>query len=314
MRSRMQVVIFGVGSLGTLFGARLSHHANVLLVGHWPEQLAALRANPLSVLELDGSETSHRLAVTGSLDDVPPADAIFILTKASGTLQAAQGAARILKNDGIAVTLQNGLGNFDVLTRHVGERRAALGVTMQGASVPEPGVVRHGGNGPTYLALSGEAGERIGWVADLLRVSGFPMEIVDDVTGLVWGKLAVNCAINPLASLLRIQNGVLLESAWTREIMRAAAQEVEAVAGKLGIALPFEDAPAQAERVAEVTARNRSSMLQDALRGVETEIDVICGEVVRQAQALGITTPTLSMLYRMVRAMEDTNAARVVPR
>jgi len=93
--------------------------------------------------------------------------------------------------------------------------------------------------------------------------------------------------------------------------MRRAVYEVATVAVEQNIHLPFEDAAARAEEVAVSTARNRSSMLQDMLRGVETEIEAICGVVVRAGESLGINTPANAILYEVVKALEETHPARI---
>jgi 2-dehydropantoate 2-reductase len=129
---------------------------------------------------------------------------------------------------------------------------------------------------------------------------------------LIWGKLAINAGINPLTALLRVPNGALLESTWARGIMGQAAHEVAAVAAARGIILPFEDAAARAEEVARQTAANRSSMLQDVLRSVPTEIEAICGAVIRAGEAARIETPANRMLYNLIKAVEESYSAQIV--
>ena len=136
------------------------------------------------------------------------------------------------------------------------------------------------------------------------------MRVAEDVDALLWGKLAVNAAINPLTALLRVPNGALLESPWAREVMRRAAGEVAAVAAARGIRLPFDDAGAQAEQVARQTALNRSSMLQDVLRGAESEIEAINGAVMRAAESAGVDVPANRLLYALVKALDETVSAR----
>jgi 2-dehydropantoate 2-reductase len=308
----MKLAIFGVGAMGCLFGARLSPHADVTLIGHWPEQLEALRRGPLRVIRDEGDEVQVSLS---ALDPgaIPPGefDAALILTKANKTGEAARLAATALKANGLAVTLQNGIGNLEIIAAQVGEARAALGVTTQGAAMLRPGVLREGGAGATHLATRPEIQMQARALAMLLELGGFQTKLVDDVSGLVWGKLAINAAINPLTALLRVPNGALLDSAFARGLMADSAREVAAVASAQRISLPFPDAAARAEEVARLTGVNRSSMLQDALRGAETEIEAICGAVVREGERLGVSTPANALLYRLVRAMEQTASQRL---
>ena len=304
----MRIAIFGVGAMGCLFGARLTAQADVTLIGHWPEQIAALNQAPLRFIIPDDEEHIW-LRATNDPDSVGPVNVVLILTKAPKTEQAALAAARILSPDGIAITLQNGIGNLDILQHHGGADRATLGVTTLGANITEPGVLHFGGSGSTHLATRPTIDAQIRALAALFERAGLPTHVVADVSGLVWGKLAINAGINPLTALLRVPNGALNTSEWARDIMRAAADEVAAVAAAKGIDLPFESAADRTEEVARHTGHNRSSMLQDSLRGAQTEIETICGAVIRIAESVGVATPVNQMLYKLVKAMEDTRSA-----
>lgn len=297
--------------MGTLFGAKLSPIADVMLFGRWPEQIDALRHAPLHVVYPDGHDEFVLLRITNNLKEADPIDIALILPKANKTALAAEDAAQILKPDGVAITLQNGVGNLEIIAAIVGSERATLGVTMQGASTDGlPGFLRYGGRGLTYLATHPTIDAHIQELAELLNAAGLVTEVVSDVAGLVWGKLVVNAAINPLTAILRVPNGALLESGWAHQLMIQLAQEVAAVAHAKGIVLPHENAPARAEEVARRTATNYSSMLQDVLRGTPTEIEAISGAVMREGVAFGIDTPVNQLLYQMVKAIEDTQAQR----
>jgi len=297
--------------MGCLLGARLSPHADVTLVGTWPDQLRALAAGPLRVVEPDGTERRVPVRATGDLDAVAPVEVALIVTKTPKTAAAARGAARILKPGGLAISLQNGAGNREVLAGIVGDERAAVGVTTLGATTEgQPGLVIAGGTGPTTLAARVPGDPAVAALADLFRRAGLEVRVVEDASGAIWGKLAINAAINPLTALLGVRNGALLESGWARRMMAAAAREVAAVAAAQGIALPFDDPAAAAETVARRTAANVSSMLGDVRRGVPTEIDAICGAVVRAGEMHGVATPVNRTLHALVKALEDLYANR----
>jgi 2-dehydropantoate 2-reductase len=145
--------------------------------------------------------------------------------------------------------------------------------------------------------------------ARLLSASGFETALEPDIDRTVWRKLAVNCAINPLSALVGCANGGLLESPELRGTLVKAAREVGAVASAKGIELEA-DAAELALAVAERTAANRSSMLQDVTRGARTEIDALSGAVVREARALGVPVPVNESLWRRILEMESGLAAR----
>jgi 2-dehydropantoate 2-reductase len=298
----MRIAIIGIGAMGCLFGARLAPLADVVMAGTWPEGLAALREYGITLTDAQGERTV-RVQVAGG-DSADRCDLALILVKSHQTARAAQRATDLLAPDGLALTLQNGLGNDATLAARLGAERVALGVTSQGAMLLGPGHVYDAGVGTTYLGAAPKTRERLEQVAALFRHTGFETHLTDNIAGLVWGKLVVNSAINPLTALLRVPNGVLLERESALALLEAVAQETASVAHALGVSLPFDDPAARAREVALRTARNRSSMLQDVLRAVPTEVDAINGAVVREGRRLGVPAPLNETLWRLVCALE----------
>jgi 2-dehydropantoate 2-reductase len=225
----------------------------------------------------------------------------LVLVKSYQTARTAVEIAPVLSPDGLAVTFQNGLGNFETLEATLGFGRVAQGVTAQGATMLGPGVVRHAGHGPSYLALTTGRQAQIAGLAELMQKAGLSVEVTGNVLSLQWGKLAVNAGINPLTAILRVPNGFLAENQRARSIMCAAAEESAEVAAALGIKLPYSSASQRVLEVAKGTANNYSSMLQDILRGAPTEIDAINGAVVDQGRRVGIPTPVNAELWRVVK-------------
>jgi 2-dehydropantoate 2-reductase len=144
---------------------------------------------------------------------------------------------------------------------------------------------------------------RLAPLADLLRTAGFLIEYSPDANALLWGKLVINAAINPLTALLGVPNGELLNRSTARALMSAAAREAAAVAVAQGIVLPFPDPVLAAESIARRTAVNISSMLQDVLRGAPTEIDAISGAIVQAGAQTGAPTPINRTLWQLVKAL-----------
>jgi 2-dehydropantoate 2-reductase len=299
----LNVTVIGTGAMGSLFGARLSRHARVTMLGGWQEQIDAIRRDGL-IVETPEGEERVRLAATTELREVPPADLALVLVKSPQTPRAARLLPRLLRKRGVALTLQNGLGNLEQLEAAAGSERALLGVTTQGGTVVAPGRVREGGKGTTTLGWKAQLTHWIEEIGDLFERAGFATQVSDDLDAVLWAKLAVNCAINPATALLRIPNGALLHNPYALALAESAGREAAAVARARGIALPFEDAAERVRAVAQATARNYSSMLQDVMRGAPTEIDAINGAVVREGERLGVPTPVNATLWRLIKARE----------
>ena len=294
------ILIVGTGALATLFAARLSAQGHdVTMLGTWKAGLDALTRDGARLADSKGREQAYRVRVTRDPKRVTGIRFAFVLVKAWQTERAAHQLADCLADDGLAVTLQNGLGNDDILARSIGRERVALGVTTTGATLLGPGLVRAGGEGTVSL----EAHPRLGVVESALRGARFNVEVVADAKSLVWGKLVVNAAINPLTALLRIPNGELLTRPSARTVMSVLAEETAAVALAQRVRLPFENPIEAAESVAKKTAANHSSMFQDVRRGAPTEIDAICGAVTRTGELHGVPTPVNRVCWQLVQAM-----------
>ncbi len=299
MSSKPRLLIVGTGAMACLFGAHLAEHAQVTLLGTWHGGLEALRNNGIRLREIDGTERNVSVVATQDPNLCRGTSLALVLVKSWQTQRAADQLAHCLAEDGIALTLQNGLGNLEILQQALGTERAALGVTTSGATLLGPGHVRAGGVGPTHLGSH----PRLKPMATLLRQAGFQIEFTEDLDGLLWGKLAINAGINPLTALLRVPNGRLCELPHAQRLMQTAAEETAALASSLGIDLPYDDAAAAVIDVAKKTASNHSSMLQDILRGAPTEIDAICGAVARQAEGQSLDAPVNWTLWHLIRAL-----------
>jgi 2-dehydropantoate 2-reductase len=140
-------------------------------------------------------------------------------------------------------------------------------------------------------------------ISAVLKSASFRVRMVKDVRSLLWGKLVINAAINPLTALLRVTNGELLDRPSARGLMADLAEETAAVARAENIPLPFEDPTHAAEQVARKTAGNHSSMYQDIQRGTPTEIDAICGAVTEQGARHGVPTPVNRACWQLIRAL-----------
>lgn len=320
--ARARIAVLGTGALGSLLAARLARGtaptptpggadsgaetdsgagADVTIAGTWRAALEAIREQGILV-EADGAPWTVGLRAVQREQLGSGADADFdlvvVLVKSWQSAAVAPAAARAAGDRGLVLTLQNGLGNDDALTAHVERRRLALGVTTLGATLLAPGRVRWGGAGATRIALppgDGTDRPRVRRALRAFAAAGLALRLVDDAEPARWGKLAVSCAINPLTALAGAPNGWLLETPARRALVAAIAAEVARLATARGIRLE-QDPAEHALAVARATATNRSSMLQDVLSGRQTEIDALCGAVVKAAERCSVAMPLNRLL------------------
>ena len=266
------------------------------MLGTWKNGLKALQENGARIVDSNGNERAYKVRATDDPREVSGAKHALVLVKSWQTERAARQLKESLADDGLAITLQNGIGNKETLIRDLGTGRVSLGITTTGATLVGPGLVKMGGEGTISL----EQNQALGPLEAALRSSNFNLQIVDDAKSLMWGKLVINAAINPLTALLRITNGELLSRPLARKVMSALARETAEVAKAEHVHLPFSNPVDAAEDVARKTAANMSSMFQDVRRGAPTEIDAICGAVTMHGRKHGIQTPYNRACWQLV--------------
>lgn len=299
----MEVVVFGAGSLGSLVGSLLDRTHDVTLVGREPH-VSAVRVDGLRV---SGAETfvAHPAATTDGTE--LEADLAVVTVKSFDTQSAAQDLATGAFE--AALSLQNGMGNEDVLAEQLACPVLA-GSTSHGAVLREPGLVEWTGRGDVAMGAWRPAETPVvERVAAAFDESGLSPRVVDDMRTELWLKLGVNTAINPITALVRAENGTVRAGPAT-ELARAAARETARTARAEGVDVTDSDVVKRVEVVAEATAENRSSMLQDVTAGSRTEIDQLNGFVVDRAAEHDIDVPVNRVLSGLVRAWEADRGLR----
>ena len=232
----------------------------------------------------------------------------IVFVKSTITDLAVESNRALLDENTIVLTLQNGLGNIEKIETVVDASQIIAGTSANGANMAGPGKVNHAGFGGTTIGeLSGEMTERIERIRDLLSAPELgPIQVSDNVIGLIWDKLIVNVGINPLTALTGLRNGELLDYPETESLMDAVVQEAVAVAEAKGIQLGFADSLAHCKDVTRATAGNISSMLSDVLNKRRTEIDNINGAIVREGEKLGVPTPVNAIITKLIKGKEQS--------
>lgn len=268
------------------------------MLGSWAAGIEALQQHGVTLVESDGLQKTYLVNAIRDPEACLGANQALVLVKSWQTERAAEQLTSCLAPEGMALTLQNGWGNRRILEDALGKDRVALGSVTIGANLLAPGVVKVAGEG--VVALGDHP--RLGNIRERLIDAGFIVENSSNIDALLWGKLAINAAINPLTALLEISNGELLEKPHALSIMKEAAMETAAVAAAQGIPLPFSDVTETVELVARRTGENHSSMLQDVRRGAPTEIDAICGAIASAGEKAGVETPVNRLLWQLIKA------------
>lgn len=300
----MKTVIMGAGAMGSLFGGLLSLSGEeIWLVSPRKDHIDAILSRGLTIEEGEKSQII-RVKATTDVNSIGKADLVLFFVKTYQTETAVSNALDLEKEETIFLTLQNGLGNEEVICKKVNSKKVMLGVTNQGATLLGPGHVRHAGWGETQLGeRDGRVTERASRIAEMFQKAGIATYISSQIYELIWAKLLINVGINALTALTGLKNGQLLEYPETLRLMETLVSEAAEVARKKGIRI--DGNPIQKVKfIAEVTRENRSSMGQDFDYKRRTEIDAINGAIVREAKSLGIVVPYNQMVTDLIKVIE----------
>lgn len=225
--------------------------------------------------------------------------------KTSGTAWAVEVAQRIVAREGVAITIQNGLGNYEALSAAIGPQRAAVGVIYVGARMDEHGQLQATGAGKAELGYPQGAGPRrsLEKLVAILRTGAMEVVCLEHPWEAVWRKVVTNAAVNPTTALLGCVNSALLGDAAAGRIADGLAREVARVATAAGTTISDDDAVKWWRDMAQLTGANRSSMLQDVEAKRVTEVDAICGAVYREGRRRGVEAPLNQAMTLLVSAL-----------
>jgi 2-dehydropantoate 2-reductase len=306
----MRFLIIGPGAMGCLFAARLKAAGfDVTLLDHNKERADLINQQGIKVEGVSGEYTaSVPVMVDGDLKGF---DFALVCVKSNRTRFVAEAIQNQLSPETFVVTLQNGIGNLEILEEYFGKGRVLGGVTAEGATMLGWGKIRHAGMGATVIGPKRQTGDPCERLAAALNRADFKAETSENVEGLIWGKLVINAGINALTAIMRLKNGRLPEIQGTQSIMEELVKEAVAVSKAKNISLPYEDPLGRVVQVCRNTAGNISSMLQDVLNKKETEIDFINGAIVREGEALGIPTPVNRTVTALVKSLQESYAERL---
>ncbi len=271
---------------------------DVTVLDHRPERAQRINTSGYHVSGAAGHFHATP-PVTARPDEIRPCDLAIILVKAHSTRSAGAHCAPVVAEGGVVLTLQNGLGNLELLQSTFGAERVLAGTTSSGAYMTDDCSLSVAAVG--QIALGGSNRHAAGRVCRLLGSAGLPAAVSDDVQATLWTKAIVNAGINPLGALTGLRNGQLLQVPALRMSIRRIVDEASNVARAAGIMLDG-DIAAMVEDVAVTTANNRCSMLQDLAAARPTEIDYINGYIAVLGAQLNCPCPANAAVRDLVAA------------
>ncbi|MFL5928040.1 MAG: ketopantoate reductase family protein, partial [Gaiellaceae bacterium] len=285
----MRVCVVGCGAVGSLFAANLATLDDVEV---WAYDLAREHVEAINRdgLRLTGAgDVVGRPTATTDAAEIPPCDFGIVATKAMHTEPAIAATTTAFARACVA-TVQNGIGNEEVIARHVD--RVIRGTTFPAGKVTAPGVVQWDVKGDTTFGPFEEKPaplDEVERLADACTRAGMPASAVADARGPQWRKVIFNAATNPLGALTGLTHGRVCERPPLRRLVTQLVDEGKAVAGAQGIVLDSDP-----EELIDYAARpdvaygHKASMLQDVEARRPTEIDYLNGGIAGFGRRLGV--------------------------
>ena len=300
----MNICIVGCGAIGSIFGAHLARLEDVEVYAYDVALDHVTEINRTGLRLSGAADFTSRLTATSDPSLIPPCDFGIVATKALHTRPAIEATAEIFGDSGAVCSMQNGVGNEEILAETV--FRVIRGTTFPAGHVIEPGHVGYDIAGTSWIGPYEPTRTpmvQVTVLGELLNRAGMKTIVMEDARGAQWTKLIFNAATNSVGALTRLHHGAATFFGPTGELFEALIAEGEAVAEKLGIHLDG-DPREMVRKGAEAPGEHRASMLQDVEAERLTEIDFMNGAIARWGRECGVPTPLNEAMVSLVKGLE----------
>ncbi|MGG5288117.1 ketopantoate reductase family protein [Pseudomonas shirazensis] len=301
----MKIAIVGAGAMGGLFGARLALAGQDVSFVEASDHAIEIISRQGLRLDTPDLQATVQVPIGRAVQFSGQVDLLVIFTKGFHTAAAIDSVRHLVGPDTWALSVQNGLGNAELIAEVVPAERVIVGMTNFPADLVAPGVVHSHGEGHVNLwSYSGENSPVVQEVAAVFSQAGLACEADPQVQVAIWEKVAFNAALNSVCAVTRQTVGAVGSSEQGRQVLASILAETVAVAQANGIAVDGVRVNAAVDYALRNHQQHKPSMLQDLEAGRKTEIDFINGAVVAQGKCLGVATPVLQALYNLVKVSE----------
>ncbi|MDY0002011.1 MAG: 2-dehydropantoate 2-reductase [Polyangia bacterium] len=305
----MRIVVVGAGALGGLIGAQLSEAGeDVVLVEINKARVKLLTETGLFIAAGAQGERCVKIRVVSGVEDLPLADLVFLSVKSYQTGSAIQSVGAVIGPETRVLSMQNGIGNTEVLAELLGEERVLCGITYHSIQHTGPNRIRYRvGIKPIQIApYRGEVTPEVEAIGEIFNRAGLPTNVVANIDHAVWQKLLHNAVVNPVSALTGLTCREMLDDEALQHFMRGCCKEIVSVMRARGVPIVDEEDPYRPVVGSQrALGKNRPSMWQDLARGFPTEVDALNGAVVKEAERLGLEAPLNWGLVRFIKSREE---------
>lgn len=304
----LRVVVVGAGGMGALFGAILSNGGlSVTLVDTDSAHVDAVRRNGLHISGL-GGDRYQQIAVENDVSKIDQADVVLVQCKGTSTEAAAQSMQHLANGKTVFVSFQNGLGNEDILARHLGVENVFGGLTSMAGARQGPGFIHDFDRVPSCIGeWRGGMSQRASDIAARFSAAGLETRASADIRTDIWKKLLGNMTMSAVSGLTNLTSTEALNIGAIKQVCLTALDEAISIAHSQGVML---DKQTVIDGLALMTAPggtgdNKSSLCLDLLAKRPSEVEFIYGRPLELADEAGLNVPTLRALHALVTGVES---------
>lgn len=301
----MKIAIIGAGAMGLLYGGYLSQHNKVYMICTNQDKADAINTNGVKIQEKDNSIHTYTPKAVVSSYDLETMDIVILFVKARASEKALTTHKHLLKPTTTLLTLQNGAGHEELLSKFVTQEQLAIGISQEGSLLKSPYEVRHTGSGLTYFGKPNGDTQTLADFENTCNQCGFTAKKSSNIQFFVWDKLMINASSSALSGALQKEQGYCFTDPHAWGLIQSLVEEIVNVAIAEGLTFDY---PTQIKRLEKHLTNNPEgvpSICVDLRHGVPTEVDTISGSVVKAGKRLGIPTPTHQVLVELIHAMEN---------
>jgi 2-dehydropantoate 2-reductase len=310
----MRIALVGAGAMGSLFAGYLSRSLEeVWVYDTWKEHIEAIGRDGL-LMTRQSEDRRVRLRVTSNPAEPGMVDLVLVFVKYIHTRQAIEDARSMIGFHTAVLTLQNGIGNVEILQEAVPVEQILFGLTTLTSELLGPGHIEESyqGQGETHIwPLSGKVDARVDQICSVFNQAGIHTQISPDVQLRIWKKLIINSCFNTLAAITHLRVGDLVDQPAVWPILEGLVSEIVQVGQKKGIPLNGTEAREFLKQIGVEARDHVPSMVVDVKNNRKTEIDCLNGAIIREGESLGIPTPCNRILHGLIRVMENTYDKRL---
>lgn len=301
--------IIGTGALGGFYGARLQHagcDVHFLLHSHYEY----VRRHGLICESKDGDFTLPKVNAYRDTRDMPKCDVVCVCLKTTQNHLLPQLLPPVVKDGGVVLVMQNGLGIEDQIAQIVGPQPVMGALCFLCSNKIGPGHIRHLDYGHVGLGEFATRGisDRMRDIAADFQRAGIRINLNEDLQVVRWQKLVWNVPYNGLSVVLNATTDELMKNPQTRHLVEQLMWEVVANAKACGASLPSDIVPTLLSYTDKMIPY-RTSMKIDYDEHHLIEVEAIFGNPLRAAEKAGAKSPLLDQLYCQLKFLDARNAA-----